>query len=90
MPDNPHVFAAFDDVSDHDHDRRRNGRRTVDKVLVPLLRDPTGDGVLPGDCEPNVSPIDLDGNCMFGIVVGLVLSVPLWATIGTCLWLALR
>ena len=65
-------------------ERRRPGRRDVNPVLIPLLRKPAGDGILPNDglrrseALPALK-IGQDAlDAARGMAMGLVLSAPLW------------
>ena len=70
-------------------ERRRPGRRDVSPELIPLLRRPTGDGVLRADLTPGnlddepALPADRDALAPArGVAVSLLLSLPLWCVVG--------
>jgi hypothetical protein len=100
-----HGFAVTQDRPDEaakvgvatSPDRRRPGRSPVSSAVVPILRRPAGDGVLPGDTVADeshdharsISPRDALGTAR-GIVLGVLLSVLFWAAIGVVAYFALR
>ena len=64
-------------------DRRRPGRlEQVSPALIPLLREPTRYVDDPGFDSDLLAPAR-------GVLVGLLISVPLWALIGLGIWLVL-
>ena len=79
--------ATKPDLEVAEGDRRRPGRRAANPVLVPLLRGtPPGRGHAPGASEPpgQAGPAEHfedDGNAARGIVIGMLLSMPIWASI---------
>jgi hypothetical protein len=63
--------------------RRRPGRpEQVSPALIPLLREPTRYVDDPGFDSDLLAPAR-------GLVVGLLLSVPLWALVGLGIWFVL-
>jgi hypothetical protein len=79
--------ASTSKSSDVAEDRRRPGRAEVNPHLIPMLRDPAGldsDLLLRDSTDP--SPDRQDLAPAIGILVGLALSVPLWAIIGALVW----
>jgi hypothetical protein len=69
-------------------DQRRPGRRAqVNPALIPLLREPTR--YVDGTAAVEITAADEDSDARAagrGMVVGLVLSVPIWAAIGLGFW----
>jgi hypothetical protein len=71
-------------------DRRRPGRSMADEALVPLLRDPIGDGLLPDGLRIGGPPRQDDGRGFArGILFAVLLAIPLWLAIGGALYLLL-
>jgi hypothetical protein len=71
-------------------ERRRPGRREVSPELIPLLRGPsTADVPNVPEAAQASSPVDLSflddgGNPARGILIGMLLSLPLW---GAAIWI---
>ncbi len=79
-----------DNLQRKNDDRRRPGRADdVNSNLVPLLRgeaapDPLASGEIDASYGlEHATP-------MFGIAVGLVMSIPLWGILGLAAWAMLR
>ena len=72
--------------------RRHPGRNDqVSPYLIPLLRNPATMEIpapLPGEMDTTFPCDDLAA--MRGIIFGLVLSVPLWASVAGALWAVLH
>lgn len=67
-------------------DARRTGRAEIVPTLIPLLRNPAGDGSLPDD---DIVPDCLPGDAMAparGLALALVLCTPAWFGIGVLLY----
>ncbi len=68
-------------------ERRRPGRREVSPGLIPLLRNPAGDGTVPGGGlpRPGEAPALMAGQDALeaarGIAMGVALSAPLWGVV---------
>jgi hypothetical protein len=65
-------------------ERRRAGRRDVKPELIPLLRNPVGNGILPDAAQTDItSPFGQDRLAPArGIVMSLLFSVPIWGLVG--------
>ena len=69
-------------------ERRRPGRRDINPALIPLLRRPVGDGMLPEDDAawhlqtiPALKPGQDAIAAARGVAMGLILSAPLWGAL---------
>jgi hypothetical protein len=80
-----------------DLERRRPARFDVHPSLVPLLRKPHGEGLLPAEDrfkvrhnpEPDADLIDGLGTAR-GIAIAMALAVPIWIAIGVVVGLLVR
>jgi hypothetical protein len=68
-----------------EHYRRRAGRSDVRLNPIPVLRGPAGAQLLPDKWAPRepLAPA-------YGVALGVVLSIPLWAAICAVLYAACR
>ena len=86
------VPASATLASPTDTGRRRPGRpKQVSPHLIPLLRSSTPSGIgglTVGETDTSILEDDLAP--AKGVLVGLALSVPLWAGIGALAWAVLR